>query len=54
MKKVENSVPKAHIALLMVCHGNTRYNFLYHIIPPFFPILLSSYEQVLIFRDNNY
>lgn len=22
MKKVENSVPKAHIALLMVCHGN--------------------------------
>lgn len=22
MKKIENSVPKAHIALLMVCHGN--------------------------------
>ena len=22
MKKVENSIPKAHIALLMVCHGN--------------------------------
>jgi hypothetical protein len=25
-EKIENSVPKAHIALLMVCHGNILKN----------------------------